>query len=390
MRDVVNLDTPRTEHRIIFGDSRDLSHLQDNSVDLVVTSPPYPMIQMWDEAFTALNPDVGGALAAGDGPAAFALMHRELDQVWRQCLRILRPGAFACINIGDAVRTLGGDFRLYPNHARILSAMHLLGFHTLPDLLWRKPTNSPTKFMGSGMLPAGAYVTYEHEYILIFRKGSKRRLATAPDQARRRASAFFWEERNVWFSDLWTDLRGTSQDLCETSARRRSAAFPFELAYRLICMYSLYGDTVCDPFLGTGTTTAAAIAACRNSLGSESQWELWPDVSRTISLAVDVGAARIKSRLAGHLRFIRERLEAGHTFKYTNAVHGFPVMTAQEQALTLYIPHRFEEQSDTQVKVAYRPADSRDISGDQPGLFPTPSTAPPAEYHRRVPKAVVT
>ncbi len=157
------------------------------------------MIEMWDSTFSGLNPLIADTLDANDGPSAFELMHRELDKVWEHCQRILRPGSIACINIGDAVRTIGGDFRIYSNHARVLSAMSTIGFHALPDILWRKQTNAPNKFMGSGMLPAGAYVTYEHEYILIFCKGSKRHFATEEDKVRRRASSFLWEERNVWF-----------------------------------------------------------------------------------------------------------------------------------------------------------------------------------------------
>ena len=106
-------------------------------------------------------------------------------------------------------------------------------------------------------------------YILIFRKGSKRQFKEEEGKARRRSSAYFWEERNIWFSAVWTDLKGINQDLCDKSARSRSGAYPFELAFRLICMYSLYEDLVFAPFLGSGTTTAAAIAACRNSLGVE-------------------------------------------------------------------------------------------------------------------------
>ena len=125
------------------------------------------------------------------------------------------------------------------------------GFTSLPDILWRKPTNAPNKFMGSGMLPAGAYVTYEHEYILIFRKGGKRAFDRPPRRRQlRRRSAYFWEERNVWFSDVWTDLTGDAPGSRRRETRARSAAFPFELPYRLIQMFSVYGDTVLDPFAG--------------------------------------------------------------------------------------------------------------------------------------------
>jgi len=160
-----------TYHRIIHCDSRNLSFIESGSVDLVVTSPPYPMIEMWDETFAEMNPVIKRALAEEDGYKAFELMHLELDKVWSELYRVLRSGGIMCINIGDATRSLGKRFRLYPNGSRILSKLVILKFDVLPKILWRKSTNSPTKFMGSGMLPAGAYVTLEHEYILILRKG---------------------------------------------------------------------------------------------------------------------------------------------------------------------------------------------------------------------------
>ena len=123
--------------------------------------------------------------------------------------------------------------------------------------------------MGSGMLPAGAYVTYEHEYVLVLRKGRRRWFGNEEEKRLRRQSAFFWEERNTWFSDLWYDIKGTPQTLVSKEARDRSAAFPFELAYRLISMFSIKRDVVLDPFAGTGTTLAAALAAGRSAAGME-------------------------------------------------------------------------------------------------------------------------
>ena len=161
----------KTSANVIAGDATDLGFLNEKSVDLVVTSPPYPMIEMWDDVFQRQRPAAEGALAAGDGPHAFEMMHELLDAAWVEVYRVLRPGGVACINIGDATRTIDGDFRLYSNHSRILSSLLGMGFVALPDILWRKPTNAPNKFLGSGMLPGGAYVTYEHEYILIVRKG---------------------------------------------------------------------------------------------------------------------------------------------------------------------------------------------------------------------------
>jgi len=302
----------------------------------VVTSPPYPMIEMWDDAFAAMDPNIGEALAQEDGRLAFERMHQALDQVWAECFRLLRPGGLACINIGDATRTMGGDFRLYPNHARILSSMMAIGFDVLPDILWRKPTNAPNKFMGSGMLPAGAYVTYEHEYILVARKGGKRVFRTEADRIRRRQSAFFWEERNLWFSDLWVDLLGTQQKLGK--GRSRSAAYPFELPYRLINMFSAYGDTVLDPFVGTGTTMAAALTAGRSSIGIDRLEELADVVEATMRHASAEASDVVRARLERHRAFVAQRLGSGKVLKHHNGPHDLPVVTAQEQILEIAVP----------------------------------------------------
>ena len=96
----------KTTHNILFQDARDLKEIPSESVDFVVTSPPYPMIDMWDEMFSTQNPEIQKALACGDGKQAFALMHEILDAVWREVFRVLKDGRFACINIGDATRTV--------------------------------------------------------------------------------------------------------------------------------------------------------------------------------------------------------------------------------------------------------------------------------------------
>ena len=262
----------QTSHHIVVDDSRELSHVATDEVELVVTSPPYPMIEMWDGLFDELNPEIGAALDAGDGRTAFDLMHAELEAVWSELRRVLVDGGILCINVGDATRTVADSFRVYPNHARVTESLEALGFEPLPDILWRKPTNSAAKFMGSGMLPPNAYATLEHEYILIFRNGTTAR-TFPPGSERRYESAYFWEERNEWFSDVWTDIRGTLQSLDNGELRDRSAAYPFEVPYRLINMYSVYGDTVLDPFWGTGTTSLAAMIAGRNSIGYELQEE---------------------------------------------------------------------------------------------------------------------
>jgi DNA modification methylase len=292
-------------------------------------------------------------LGEPDGPAAFEAMHRLLDPVWRECFRILKPGGFACINIGDATRTLDGHFALYTNHARILTAAREIGFTSLPCIIWHKQINVPTKFMGSGMLPAGAYVTLEHEYILILRKHGKREFNTAEDKQRRRESAIFWEERNHWFSDIWFDLKGTGQTLADAQERRRSAAFPFELAYRLINMFSVKGDRVMDPFMGTGTTTAAAIAAGRSSMGYDTDTRLIPAGQRAVRGVMVLAGQVTARRLARHQHFVEQRTAAGKSLKHMNDPYGFPVITRQEKFLQLFVPVDLIQTDEARFQVSH-------------------------------------
>ena len=327
-----------TTHDIHVGDARSLT-LPDESVELVVTSPPYPMVEMWDDLFADLDPAIGDYLDSdGDGAtagdAAFEAMHDLLDTVWAEVSRVLVDGGIACINIGDATRTLE-RFHVYRNHARIADTFESLGFDPLPDVLWRKPTNSGAKFMGSGMLPPSAYVTLEHEYILVFRKGSRRGFQPGAD--RRYEAAYFWEERNRWFSDIW-EIQGERQALAESAnhLRERSGAFPFEIPYRLISMYSVYGDTVLDPFWGTGTTTLAALTAGRNSVGYELDPAFVDGFDDRIGEIAHLSERVGQERLAAHREFVSERQQSGNTLGYDATNYEFPVMTKQERNIQLY------------------------------------------------------
>jgi hypothetical protein len=246
----------------------------------------------------------------------------------------LKPGGFLCVNIGDATRKVHDNFRLYSNQSRIVSSCEALEFQSLPPILWRKQTNAPNKFMGSGMLPSGAYVTLEHEYILIMRVGDKKSFVNA-EAERRRESAFFWEERNVWFSDIW-DFKGSRQLLVADDVRKRSAAYPLELAHRIISMYSVQGDRVLDPFLGTGTTTAASILNGRNSVGFELVDALLPVVKKTVTTISNVANNLIYGRLRAHLDFVSEYEEKrDKPLGHENRNYGFRVMTRQEASLRL-------------------------------------------------------
>lgn len=313
----------RTTHTIHYADSMKeefWEKIPPRSVDLVVTSPPYPMIEMWDNLFTQQDRwgSFGKARDRSAGHSMHLHAHNQLLDVWRPLIdRVVKPGGFICINMGDATRTVGGVFKYYSNTAKIYS---FFGNHgaiaTLPPILWHKPTNSPTKFMGSGMLPAGAYVTAEHEYILIFRLGGKREFGSSGEKLLRRQSGYFWEERNVWFSDTW-NIGGCRQ----SGEGRRTAAYPMEIPLRLISMFSVFGDTVLDPFLGTGTTTWAAMASGRNSIGVE----IDPDV---VAAPSDTLCSQHwwLERTSQHRDFVHHNEKQ---LKYENPYYG-KVKTAQE------------------------------------------------------------
>lgn len=343
----------KTTHTVYFGNSRIMNNIQPETIDLIVTSPPYPMIEMWDNFFSEQNQEIDKAIKSNDVLLAFELMHQELDQIWNECYRILKYGGLACINIGDATRTINNDFALYPNHARIVSHMLKIGFSALPTIIWRKQTNAPNKFMGSGMFPPGAYVTLEHEYILIMRKGSKMSFKTEAEKIKRRESAFFWEERNSWFSDVWMDLKGTSQKLNDNRIRFRSAAFPFELPYRLINMFSVKGGIVLDPFLGTGTTMLAAMSSARNSVGFEIDPNFGDVIINQANKFLPFANEVIENRLEKHLKFIQAKMEDNYNFKYNNKYYGFPVMTKQEIDLSFNNPTSVNAIADNYIDVLY-------------------------------------
>jgi DNA modification methylase len=322
------------------------------------------MIEMWDGMFSQKRASVKKSLEKGDGEKAFEIMHKILDKTWKEVYRVLKKGGFACINIGDATRTLNSNFALYSNHSRILRTMLDLGFSTLPCILWRKQTNAPNKFMGSGMLPAGAYVTLEHEYILVFRKGRKRDFLKEKDKQIRRESAVFWEERNIWYSDIWFDVKGTTQALKDKNSRTRSAAYPFELAYRLISMYSVKNDVVLDPFLGTGTTTAAAMASGRNSIGYELDKNLNSIIDQTEDVIIPTSILVNRERIMKHLDFVIDRLKTKNGFKHENKYYRFPVMTSQEKEIILQDPENIEKLEEGLFEISYSKEPQKEFCKD--------------------------
>lgn len=339
--------------------SDNMQELADGSVDLIITSPPYPMIEMWDDIFACQSNAVKTAFCNREWNLAFEEMHKVLDSVWRECDRVLKDNGFACINIGDATRTCDGEFQLFSNHTRIIESFMRMGYSVLPDIHWRKQSNAPNKFMGSGMFPAGAYVTYEHEYILIFRKGGKRNFKSNEEKQNRRASAYFWEERNAWFSDLW-DIKGTAQKMKKLETRARSASYPLEIPYRLVNMYSVYGDTVVDPFGGLSTTAIACAALGRNCYCYDIDPIMCACSAELIEDSKSVADSRLSERIKAHKAFIDGLPNEKKDKLYTNSIHKIPVKTRQEQLLTLYRVCAIEKKDALKYSVSYDLAEDED------------------------------
>ncbi len=291
----------RTNHKIIFGNSQQMSEVAEGHVHLIVTSPPYPMIAMWDELFCKADPKIAeywrNLESTGNDANVrqiYDSMHENLAKVWIESYRVLCDGGIACINIGDATRSINGKFQLFPNHSRITEICEKIGFTTLPYILWKKTTNKPVykgkgAFLGSGFLPPNAYVTLDCEFILIFRKGGLRKFQ--PKDANRYDSAFTKEQRDEWFSQIWS-LKGTRQ--AAEDLQRRTAAYPEEIAERLVRMFSVKGEIVLDPFLGSGTTVKVAIKNERSSIGYENDNDLLSVITQKIG--IDAGNVEIIKR----------------------------------------------------------------------------------------------
>jgi modification methylase len=290
-----------TQHQIILGSSQQMLELADSSVHLMVTSPPYPMIQMWDKQFAEADPKIATLWQNLEKnpqeetvAEIYEAMHHNLAKVWSETYRVLIDGGIACINIGDATRSVNGKFRLFPNHSKIIEHCQQTGFITLPYILWKKPTTKPHykgkgAFLGSGFLPPNAYVTLDCEFILIFRKGKLR--SFPPHDSNRYDSAITKKQRDQYFTQIWT-VTGTRQTASQLE--RRTAAYPDEIAERLIKMFSVKSDTVLDPFLGSGTTTKAAMQNERNSIGYEVDENLLPILSGNVRNSIAIRATDLK------------------------------------------------------------------------------------------------
>ena len=244
-----------TAHRLLLGDSRDLSELEPGSVHLVLTSPPYWTLKEYR--------DSSGQLGS---VADYERFVSELDRVWRECFRLLAPGGRLVCVVGDVLlsrRRNNGRHVVVPLHASIQTHCRSLGYDNLAPIIWHKIGNADYEAGGGGFLgkpyEPNAIIKNDIEYILFQRKPGGYR---SPSFAMRLLSVIPAEDHRRWFRQVWTDVTGTSTKL-------HPAPFPLGLADRLVRMFSFVGDTVLDPFLGTGTTSLAASRNGRNSIGVE-------------------------------------------------------------------------------------------------------------------------
>lgn len=238
------------------GDARELGWIPDQSIHLVVTSPPYWTLKEY-------NAHAGQLGHVGD----YEKFQDELDKVWRHCFRALVPGGRLVCVVGDvclARRRNKGRHMVVPLHADISVRCRRIGFDYLTPILWHKIANASyeiengSTFLGKPYEP-NAIIKNDVEYILMLRKpGAYRK----PTEEQRESSRITKKDHGRWFRSIWTDVPGAS-------TKHHPAPFPLELATRLVRMFSFVGDTVLDPFVGTGTTIIAAVGHQRNAIGVE-------------------------------------------------------------------------------------------------------------------------
>jgi len=242
----------KTCQRLINGDARDLSFLSDESIHLVVTSPPYWNLKRYNE-----NPDQLGHVND------YESFLSELEKVWREAFRVIVPGGRLVCVVGDVCvsRKKFGRHLVFPLHADICVLCRKIGFDNLNPIIWHKIANASyevengSKFLGKPYEP-NAIIKNDMEFILMQRKpGGYRK----PTEEQRKLSKIDKKDFGTWFQQIW--------NLTGASTRNHPAPFPLELASRLVRMFSFHSDTVLDPFCGTGTTMIASLRYGRNSIG---------------------------------------------------------------------------------------------------------------------------
>lgn len=245
-----------TSHSIYLRDARDMSGLEPQSVHLVLTSPPYWTLKEYRAS--------EGQLGHVEDYDQFLY---ELDKVWNQCFQALVPGGRLICVVGDVClsrRENGGRHTVVPLHSSIQEHCRMLGFDNLAPIIWHKISNAAYEVEGGSTFLGKPYepnsvIKNDIEFILMERKPGGYR---APDISTKVLSVISVENHKKWFQQIWSGVTGAS-------TKQHPAPYPLELAERLVRMFSFVGDTVLDPFMGTGTTTVAAAKWGRNSIGFE-------------------------------------------------------------------------------------------------------------------------
>ena len=256
----------KLKHRLINADARDLSFLGDNSVHLVVTSPPYWNLKRYND-----HPSQLGHIQD------YEKFLCELEKVWKHIFRVLVPGGRLVCVVGDVcvARKNFGRHLVFPLHADICVMCRKIGLDNLNPIIWHKISNATyeikngSKFLGKPYEP-NAIIKNDMEFILMQRKPGGYR---TPSLEQRQKSKIEKKDFNKWFQQIWT--------IPGASTKKHPAPFPLELALRLIKMFSFEGDTVLDPFCGSGTTMLAALQTRRSGIGIE----IDPDYCRSIATA---------------------------------------------------------------------------------------------------------
>ena len=257
-----------TEHKIIFGDSRSLNQIEDKTVQLIITSPPYWQLK-----------DYGTEDQIGFNDSYEEYIN-NLNLVWKECNRVLSDGCRLCINIGDqfARSVYYGRYKVIPIRTEIIRFCESLGMDYMGAIIWQKTTTMNTSgggaIMGSFPYPRNGILKMDYEFILLFKKLGN---APKPTQQQKEQSAMTKEEWSQYFSSHW-NFNGVKQ-------MAHIAMFPEELPKRLIKMFSFSGETVFDPFAGSGTTSLAAKNLGRNSIGYEINRDFKPIIREKLGVS---------------------------------------------------------------------------------------------------------
>jgi DNA modification methylase len=256
-----------TNHKIIIGDAREMKEVSDESTHLIITSPPYWQLK-----------DYGKQEQIGFNDTYEEYIN-NLNLVWNECHRVLYPGCRLCINIGDqfARSVYYGRYKVIPIRTEITKFCETIGFDYMGAIIWQKVTTCNTTggatIMGSFPYPRNGILKIDYEFILIFKKPGNPPKVSKNIKEQSRLSDKEW---NQYFTGHW-NFPGERQN-------KHLAVFPEELPKRLIKMFSFIGDTVLDPFLGSGTTTLAARNLKRNSVGYEINEKFLPVIKEKLGL----------------------------------------------------------------------------------------------------------